>query len=99
MGLAVLRRVVRVFTRPITRADVAALLRLLRLLRPRPRAAAEEPEAIAAMPPTALRRDAGPADRWRDERSGIDVSEQPLDTLPDALRDELLKAKPGDTKP
>ena len=99
MRIAPWRWLVIFFTKPIHLADLFAFLRSRRKAAVPPsrepetetvrRRAPEKPRPAAAGPEV---RVAWPA---LDSKPGMDVSEQPMDTLPGDLRDELLRAVAG----
>jgi len=82
------------FSRPIRLSDGAAILRLFK----KRRAAAIEPEDKNDFRPTrpSSFRDDPSRDHWPDRRpvAAIEISEQPLDTLPAELQDELRQTQP-----
>jgi hypothetical protein len=93
MRLGLLRWVVLFFTRPVRLSDFAGILRMFK---GRPKSIAEKVAVVServSEPPrmqaeSRATRVSRPAPR--ESPQGVDVSEQPLDTLPDDLRIELL---------
>jgi hypothetical protein len=83
-----------IFRRPLKLSDAAVLLRPFR----RRRSIPEEPEEEfrATRPSGPPQAQPGSASSWRDDvkDSAVDVSEQPLDTLPAELQDELRRRDP-----
>lgn len=80
--------VVMFFTRPVRLSDIAAVVRGLREKRSRLAAAATLASPIESR--SRIRPEPSVArDRWVETDPAVDVSEQPLDTLPAELRDEF----------
>jgi hypothetical protein len=87
MGSGLRRWVVLFFSRPVRFSDLASLLGLFKR-----KAVASNPEPVAVLPSTAKPRSSkiDMGDIWRPESVATpEVSEQPLDSLPAELQDEL----------
>jgi hypothetical protein len=85
-----------IFRRPLKLSDAAVLLRPFKR-----RSIPEEPEEEfrATRPSAPPRAHSAPVSSWRGDAtdSAVDVSEQPLDTLPAELQDELRRRDPPRT--
>jgi hypothetical protein len=89
MRVGLLRWIVLFFTRPIRLSDGPAMVRRLKARR---KPGLDEDDFAETR---LVRRGDGaaPDERWRDTHSEIVVTEQPLDTLPAELQDELRQEK------
>ena len=91
------RWVVLFFSRPVSLSDGAAIRRLFRRRRPI-KAETEGENDVSATKPSRLHSGEDVSDdHWSDRRpsAAVDVSEQPLDTLPAELQEALrLKSPP-----